>query len=137
MRPTPMAVAPTLVRSVPAEAVPRAMPPDVRDAGAPFTPFDAPLPVRSDMAEPAASVAAILRPVEAERPAPRAVQPITPQQPGEAAPEPAQATYIHIGRVELHVAPPAVTIQRTTPKPAAHPHMSLDEYLRRRDGRPQ
>ena len=142
IRPTPIAVAPTLVRSVPTEAVPRAMPPDVRDAGAPFTPIDAPLPLRSDMAQPPASVAAILRPVEAQRPAPRAVQPITPQQPGPhqpgaAAPDPAQTTYIHIGRVELHAAPPAVTIQRAAPKPAAHPHMSLDEYLRRRNGRPQ
>jgi hypothetical protein len=48
-----------------------------------------------------------------------------------------QTTYIHIGRVELHASPPAVTIQRTAPKPAAHQHMSLDEYLRRRSGRPQ
>jgi hypothetical protein len=59
-------------------------------------------------------------PVETPPPAPRALEPTRPQQPGMPAAEPAQATYIHIGRVELHAAPPAVTIQRTAPKPAAH-----------------
>jgi hypothetical protein len=80
------------------------------------------------------ATAAILRPVENPRPAPRATEPAPF---GAPAAEPAETTYIHIGRVELHAAPPAVTIQRAAAKPAAHQHMSLDEYLRRRSGRPQ
>jgi periplasmic protein TonB len=85
-------------------------------------------------APPAFATAAILRPIESPRPAPQAAR---LEQPSAPAEEPAQTTYIHIGRVELHAALPAVTIQRTASKSAAHQHMSLEEYLRRRSGRPQ
>lgn len=59
-----------------------------------------------------------------------------PEHGPEPAPESAPATYIHIGRIELHAATPAVTVRRASARPA-HQHMSLDEYLRRRDGRSQ
>ncbi|MGH6846880.1 MAG: hypothetical protein ACREC0_05435 [Methylocella sp.] len=63
-------------------------------------------------------------------------EPGQPRHDAVPAPEGAPATYIHIGRVELHAALPAVTVRSAESRPA-HQHMSLDEYLRRRDGRPQ
>jgi hypothetical protein len=68
----------------------------------------------------------------------RPAEPGLPQRDPSPEPErgPEPATYIHIGRVELHAATPAVTVRRAPARPA-HQHMSLDEYLRRRDGRSQ
>jgi hypothetical protein len=131
--PPSVAVSPS---HVPRGAPAHALRPGARDELPAFSSPDTPLAGRAGSAESSASAVA-LRPAETPRPAARAMQPTTQQQPGASPAEPAQTTYIHIGRIELHAAPSAVTTQRAPPKPVAHPHMSLDEYLRRRSSRAQ
>jgi hypothetical protein len=93
----------------------------------PLDPATEPAPVRVVASEtPAAMVRLDARQVERE---PARAEALVSS---DTAPD----TYIHIGRVELHAAPPAVTVRRADPRPT-HQHMSLEEYLRRRDGRPR
>nr|WP_294510110.1 hypothetical protein [uncultured Rhodopila sp.] len=147
---------------VPEPLVADARPPNPRQTETRQSAMPAPVheaaPIVVPVHEPAPMSAAAAVPHPASAPAPEAaptvatviarlvetaIRPAAPQpeaararQPDTQAAESEAATYIHIGRVELHAAPPAVTVQRASPKPA-HQHMSLDEYLRRRNGRPQ
>ncbi len=60
---------------------------------------------------------------------------VDPTQPRLQAPSPAPDVHIHIGRVELTAVTPAAPARREPAANAKKP-MSLEEYLRRRSGRP-
>ena len=99
--------------TIPSEGTARGLPP-----AAPPDPDNAPAPSGApDQTPPPATppvIAAIPQPAEGPHSAPRMAK---PEQPSGPAEEPGQITYIHIGHVELHAAPPAVTIQRPPQSP--------------------
>jgi hypothetical protein len=96
-------------------------------------------PERGDIAETRISSRPITSVAELRttQPVPVLATPPTAATSGaDASLEVSADTYIHIGRVELHATPPAAPPRRAAARPTHQP-MPLDEYLRRRAGKPR
>jgi hypothetical protein len=99
-------------------------------------------PARSEAADPPRREAAEIRPVEPGRPAPAAAPPGLVVQPRveRAAPapvpeiQPAPTIHVTIGRIEVRATAPQAAAAAPARRASAPAVLTLDEYLRRRDG---
>lgn len=110
-------------------------PPRLPDVAA-ASPAVPPAPVVSF--QPDSALDTIHEPVAPDILPPSTPAPVMPREPGAPPREPAAPTHppritVTIGRVEVRAVPPPPPSSRPRPQPPA-PRLSLDEYLRRREG---